>query len=54
MTTLNDVTLTQVAVLDSTMAYRDVGSPIHPRRSSCTEIRLRRISGGISFRWLRP
>ncbi len=30
MTTLNDVTLTQIAVLDSTMAYREAGSPDSP------------------------
>ena len=30
MTALNDVTLTQVAVLDSTMAYREAGNPDSP------------------------
>src|SRR5215467_12952698 len=30
MTTLNDIALTQVAVLDSTMAYREAGSPDSP------------------------
>src|SRR5215472_15898671 len=30
MTTLNDVALTQLAVLDSTMAYREAGSPDAP------------------------
>ena len=45
MTTLSDVALPQLNVLDSSMAYRELGSPgdpvalfytgIQPRRTSC-------------------
>lgn len=54
MTTLNDVTLNQVAVLDSTMAYREAGSADSPmvlflHGSPTSSYIWRNI-----IRWLRP
>lgn len=54
MTVLNDVALRQIAVLDSTMAYREAGNPDSPTALFCTETRLRPTYGGTSSRSLRP
>ena len=53
MAVLSDVALPRVDVSGSTIAYSEAGDAEAPLALFCTEIRLRPIYGGISFRWLR-
>jgi hypothetical protein len=47
MTALSDIALPQLSVLDSSMAYREAGSPAIPLRFFYTVIQRRRTSGEI-------